>query len=554
MRELLQITYDDQDVDILLEGIERLKQKYGTRLNASKEQLSHEDVVLIVYGDQLTDADEKPLSTLHHFLNDRVKGVINGVHILPFYPYTSDDGFSVTDYYEVNHELGAWDDIKKLSEDYKLMFDAVINHMSKSSNWFQAFLSGEDEFQDYFIEVDATRDWSSVVRPRTTPLFHSFEDTKGNIKSIWTTFSEDQVDINYDNPRVFLHILDVLLYYISKGARMLRLDAIGFMIKEEKTKSIHLPQTHAVIKVMRKVIETLDSGVVLITETNVPHAENISYFGNGGDEAHMVYNFTLPPLLAYSILKGDSKTLNQWAQSLSLPSDKVCFFNFTASHDGVGLRPLDGILPVEELQVLLESAEANEGLISYRTGPGGGKSPYEINCNFMSLLFGKEQDPALGVKRMILTQAIKLAMPGVPAIYFHSLVGSLNFTDGVRQTGVNRTINREKLNLGELNNELDDTSSIRYQVYHRLYKLLEVRKKQIAFHPFGNFHFPEFGNELFGIQRQYNDQKLLCIFNFQNDEISVNLPTGQFFDLLNDQYVAEELKLGAYGFTWLEHQ
>ncbi|MEM1409059.1 MAG: alpha-amylase family glycosyl hydrolase, partial [Bacteroidota bacterium] len=265
MRELLQITYDDQDIDILVEGIERLKKKYAPKLTVSKGQLSHEDVVLIVYGDQLTDADEKPLSTLHRFLNDRVKGIINAVHILPFYPYTSDDGFSVTDYYEVNHELGSWDDIKKLSEDYKLMFDAVINHMSKSSNWFQAFLSGADDFQNYFIEVDATRDWSSVVRPRTTPLFHPFQDGKGNIKNIWTTFSEDQVDINYDNPRVFLHILDVLLYYISQGASMLRLDAIGFMIKEEKTKSIHLPQTHAVIKVMRKVIETLDSGVVLIT-------------------------------------------------------------------------------------------------------------------------------------------------------------------------------------------------------------------------------------------------------------------------------------------------
>lgn len=552
MRELLRSVYAEEEIDLLEHEIATLMERYRELVPPSTDGLTHEDVVLITYGDQVSREGEKPLLTLHTFLNEFCDGLINGVHILPFYPYTSDDGFSVTDYYAINSDLGGWTEIQGMALDYKLMIDAVINHISKSSSWFQGFLNGEETYKNYFIEADVDRDWSQVVRPRTSPLFHPFKDSTGRVRNVWTTFSEDQVDINYRNPQVFLHILDVLLFYVSKGAKMIRLDAIGFMIKEEGSKSIHLPQTHALIKVIRKVIEELASDVILITETNVPHEENISYFGNGNDEAHMVYNFSLPPLVAYSLLKGDTAAIKNWARSLDLQGDNACFFNFTASHDGIGLRPLDGILPTKEIQVLIESAEANGGLISYRSTSEGDKSPYEINCNYMSLLGGREQSDSLGMKRMILAEAVKMAMPGIPAIYFHSLVGSKNFAEGVKETGMNRTINREKLDYEQLRSELQSPSSIRSQVFSALAALLIRRKNQRAFHPYGSFDFPEFGNGVFAITREYQKQKVLCLFNFKNEASSIQLPQGTYKDIISDRTVQDSIRLDGYGFQWLE--
>ena len=428
------------------------------------------------------------------------------------------------------------------------MFDGVINHISQESDWFKGFLQGDPNYDSYFIEMDPDQDLSLVTRPRTSPVLHDFADEAGNKKFIWTTFSRDQVDLNYENPKVLLHILDVLCFYLSKGASILRLDAVGFLWKQEGTSCIHLDETHAVIKLVRTVLQQLDPDVTIITETNVPHQENISYFGDGTDEAHMVYNFTLPPLMAFSLLNETTDKLKKWANSLVLPGDKVCFFNFGASHDGIGVRPVDGILTQNELQTLVDEAKTNGGVVSYKNNSDGTASPYEINCNYFSLLKGTDDH---GVKRFILSQAIILAMPGLPALYFHSVIGSENYLAGVEKTEQNRTINREKLNAESLIPDLTTQGNLRNTIFTEIKNLINTRSKNSAFHPLSGFDFPDFGDGLFAIRRWDKNQKVLCLFNLTNKAKQVN-NLGHAEDLIENCNWEGSMRLNPMQFRWLK--
>ena len=549
IRALLTSVYNDSDVDKLMVGIDQLVQSYQKKVSLDPLELEENDVLMITYGDQVYRPGEAKLSSLKSFLDEHLSNSIKLVHLLPFYPYSSDDGFSVIDYYEVNKDLGDWSNIDELSKNYSLMFDGVINHISQESDWLKGYLQGKSEYVGYFKEVDPSEDFSAVTRPRTSPVFHEFLDQNGESKYLWTTFSKDQVDLNYETPELFLQVLDVMLFYLSNGAKLIRLDAIGFMWKEKGSTCIHLPQAHALIQVMRQVLEKVYPDVVLISETNVPHKENITYFGNGYNEAKMVYNFTLPPLLAFSLLSQSTTKFKAWASSLKLPSDQVCFFNFTASHDGVGVRPVQGILTDEELNILVDSVKHNNGFISYKTNPDGSESPYELNCNYKSLLKGVDNNPDFALRRFLLSQAVMMCMPGLPAIYFHSLVGSENFTEGVKQTGRNRTINREKLDLNDLNDQLKDDSSDRAKILTRIKELIKIRASFSCFNPFASFSIPDVEDGLLCITRTSSDHQITikCVFNFTAHQIAN--PYNEGVDVLLGK--PSPALIEAYSFVWI---
>ena len=549
IRALLTSVYHDSDVDKLMVGIDQLIQSYQKKVSLDPLELDESDVLMITYGDQVHRPGEAKLSSLKAFLDEHLANSIKLVHLLPFYPYSSDDGFSVIDYYEVNEDMGDWSDIDELSKNYSLMFDGVINHISQESDWLKGYLQGKKEYAGYFKEADPSEDFSAVTRPRTSPVFHEFVDHQGESKYLWTTFSKDQVDLNYETPELFLQVLDVMLFYLSNGAKLLRLDAIGFMWKEKGSTCIHLPQAHALIQVMRQVLEKIYPDVVLISETNVPHQENITYFGNGYNEAKMVYNFTLPPLLAFSLLSQSTAKFRDWASSLELPSDQVCFFNFTASHDGVGVRPVQGILTDDELNVLVDSVKHNNGFVSYKTNPDGSESPYELNCNYKSLLKGVDNNSDFALKRFLLSQAVMMCMPGLPAIYFHSLVGSENFTEGVKQTGRNRTINREKLDLNDLNDQLKDNSSDRAKILTRIKQLIKIRASFSCFNPFASFSIPEIEDGLLCIARTSRDNQitLKCVFNFTAHQKANPYAAGA--DVLTGKPAPNHID--AFGFVWI---
>jgi glucosylglycerate phosphorylase len=484
VEELLEVLYGTKGIHVYEEIctlITAWQDKTDNR--DEKNWISQNDVMLITYGDSINDSCGKPLTVLNKFLNKYAKGTISDVHILPMFPYTSDDGFSVVDYYQVNSELGTWQDVRNLSKSFDLMFDAVVNHISKSSKWFKGFLEGKDEYRDFFIVADPTGDYSKVTRPRALPLLTPFETADGE-KHIWTTFSEDQIDLNFSNPKVLIEILDVLLTYAYNGAKFIRLDAIGFAWKKMGTTCMHLKETHAIVKLMRAVLDQLFPGTIIITETNVPHLDNISYFGDGFDEAHMVYQFPLPPLVLFSFLTGNAAKLGKWAHSLEETPISSCtsYFNFLASHDGIGMRPTDGILSEEEKDFMLQAGIKHGGRISYKINSDSSKSPYELNINYMDALTDPNSSSnEVRVKRFIAAQGILLSVIGVPGIYIHSLLGSQNWYQGVEESGINRRINREKLDFEKVCSELEDENSFRSMVFSRFSNLIRLRRNESAF-------------------------------------------------------------------------
>jgi len=559
IEERLQYLYQPTDAKRAYIEIRFLINKYRKMIASENYRMSEKDVILITYGNQVIESDEAPLDTLQKFLDRYLEDDINTLHLLPFYPYSSDDGFSVANYYDVSPLLGSWREIGRIASKYRLMFDGVVNHVSRYSYWFKNFLSGDPRYKKYFIELDPTTDLSAVVRPRATPLLSPFKDDHGENRYVWTTFSKDQVDLNYANYEVLVKILDVLLFYVSKGAKLIRLDAIAFLWKEVGTPCVHLRQTHELVQLFREVIHKVAPEVVIITETNVPHSENISYFGNGDDEAQMVYNFTLPPLLAHGIITGSAKYLTPWAQTLSLPSDKVCFFNFTASHDGIGMRPLASHLPQEEIDFLIEKAQEHGALVSYRSDTNGEAKPYEINSNYMDLLTPPEEADSVRIKRMILSQAVAMAMPGVPGIYFHSLVGSRNYHHGVEMTGINRSINRQKIFWHKLKESLDTQGSMESIIFHTIKKLLSIRIHESAFNPFGAFSFPALHEAVFAIIQTSTDEtnRIVALHNLSGDEVRCRVPdfTSGGLNLVTHEEVPEaEITLGGYEIAWIRFE
>ncbi len=558
IHERLKSIYSKEDAKKAVVALGDLIHKYRDRIHSQPYHLSEKDTILITYGDQIQHPGEPPLETLLHFLDESLKGIVNSVHILPFYPYSSDDGFSVVNYSEVDPKMGSWNEIEALSHKYRLMVDGVINHISQFSEWFKAYLAGNPEYSDFFIELDPNTDLSMVVRPRATPLLSEFVDQNRKSRYIWTTFSKDQVDLNYGNYKVLIAVLDALFYYIEKGATLIRLDAIAFIWKEPGTHCVHLPQTHELIQLMREVLHEIAPEVIIITETNVPHSENISYFGSGDDEAQMVYNFALPPLLVHAVHTESARTLTEWAKSLSLPSDKVCFFNFTASHDGCGLRPVSDLLSEKEIMKMVEKTQKHGGLVSFRDTPEGTK-PYELNCSYIDMLTSPDEPDEIRIKRMMVTQAAMLAMPGVPGIYFHSLVGSRNYHEGVKLSGINRTINREKLNADQLGAELADTESLRHDIFTQYLRLIEVRTAQKAFDPFGSFEFLQLHQSLFAILQlsASRTEDILALHNFSKESITFTLPESVpagLYELIQQKPVRHTgaLTLGPYAVLWLK--
>lgn len=559
--------YGEQTTTVVCLRIMNLLETYRPRIPKPKRTgIDHQDSILIAYADQVRDERATPLATLAGFCNRYLKRLISTVHLLPFYPWSSDDGFAVIDYHQVDPFYGDWDDVHRLGHTFRLMYDLVLNHVSAQSEWFQGFLRGEPHYRDYFIVVEGNPDLSQVVRPRVSPLLTRFPTAMGE-KKVWTTFSADQVDLNYGNPDVLLKMLELFLFYLSQGAEFIRLDAVAYLWKQIGTPCIHLPQTHALVRLFRAVLEEVAPHAMLIAETNVPHEENLSYLGDGKNEAHLVYNFALPPLVLHTFQTGSCEALTYWAKELALPSRQVSFLNFLASHDGIGLNPVRGILSDTEIEAMIHRTQACSGLVSAKSNPDGRPSPYELNINYFDAL----SDPtgteplAVQVKRFVVAHAIMLSLAGVPGIYFHSLFGSRGWPEGVHLSGRNRAINRQKLRRADLEAELSDPYSLRSQVFYRLARLFTIRRAHSAFHPFGAQRVLECSPQVFGMVRLSPDgmERVLCFHNVSAEPQRLSVPaeavTGIapsiWLDLISGETYrlakGSSLHLSPYQVAWL---
>ncbi|GFD70509.1 sugar phosphorylase [Alteromonas sp. KUL106] len=523
-----------------------------------------EDIVMITYGDSIIDVDERPLVTLNKFLHRYCKNTINNVHILPFFPYSSDDGFSVIDYSTVNEALGSWEDIEAIAKDYGLMTDLVINHCSARSVWFDNFIKGEGPGSDFFFTADPADDLSMVTRPRVSPLLRETETADGT-KHVWCTFSHDQVDFDFRNPKVLLAFIDIIKLYIDKGAKIFRLDAVAFLWKIVGTNCINLFQTHEVIRLIRTLIEHVDPSIIIITETNIPNRENLTYFGNA-NEAHAIYNFSLPPLLVNTLVSGDCTYLKSWMMSMPPAQNGTAYFNFIASHDGIGLRPAEGLLSDEEISDLVHAMQHFGGKVSWRASEHGQQKPYEINITLFDALQGTIKGPdKYQVDRFICAHAIMLGMEGIPGIYIHSLLGTSNDYEKVANTGQNRSINRKRWDFNELEALLDSPFSQHHKVLTRISQLIRIRKAQPAFHPNATQFTLQLGNQIFGYWRQSLDRKqsIFCISNISDEEQTILLSdinligTDNWIDLITRDEIALSsgfLQMKPYQVLWISNQ
>ncbi len=554
VKELLNRIYGEEAAASALERIKPVIEKYVVQKRKKKHYFSQTDVVLITYGDSLKKEGEAPLATLHAFAKQYLKGAVSNIHFLPFFPYSSDDGFSVMDFFEIDPALGTWQEVEAIGQDFELMFDYVVNHFSSKGQWFQNYLEVRKGFEEFAIEVDPATDLSTVTRPRSLPLLSEYKKNNGQTVHLWTTFSADQIDFNFKNLDVLANMIDVLLFYADQGATIIRQDAIAYLWKEIGTNCIHLPQTHDMVKLFRAILDLVAPDVIILTETNVPHAENISYFGDGRDEAQMVYNFTLPPLLFYSFVKEDATVLSEWAKGLSLESDHTTFFNFTASHDGIGVRPLEGILSPQEIDGLIDIVKANGGQVSYKRNPDGSDSPYELNITYVDAILADPESKR--AEKLLASQSIQYALPGVPATYIHSLLGSRNWLEGVQQTGRARTVNREKLQIQDLLAELEDPESFRAKVFFPYIHLIKIRQAQPAFHPNAAFEILNLDARVFAIKRSMDTQVIYAVTNISSREIQVDLSPEQISEPMIELITGEVMRtdpliLKPYQFVWL---
>ncbi|RDV27339.1 alpha-amylase [Alteromonas aestuariivivens] len=523
-----------------------------------------EDIIMITYGDSVIQEQERPLFTLSRFLHTYCKNTINNVHILPFFPYSSDDGFSVIDYSSVNESLGGWEDVERIAADYGLMVDLVINHCSARSVWFDNFIKGDGPGSDFFFTADPSADLTGVTRPRTSPLLRETETANGT-QHVWCTFSHDQVDFDFRNPKVLMTFMEIIRQYIDEGAKIFRLDAVAFLWKIIGTSCINLPQTHEVIRLIRTLVEHVNPGIMLITETNIPNRENLTYFGNA-NEAHAIYNFSLPPLLVNTMVTGNCLYLKNWMMSMPPAQNGTTYFNFIASHDGIGLRPAEGLLSDEELGTLVNTMQHFGGKISWRASENGQQKPYEINITLFDALQGTTKGPdKYQVDRFICAHAIMLGLEGIPGIYIHSLLGTSNDYEKVANTGQNRSINRKRWDYRELEALLDSPYSQHHKVLTRISQLIRIRKAQSAFHPNATQFTLQLGNHLFGYWRQSLDRKqsIFCISNITDEEQSILLSdinligTDNWLDLISRDQInssAGFIQLKPYQTVWISNQ
>jgi sucrose phosphorylase len=564
---MLGVVYPQVDNDVLAARLlSAMKLKADSPFPGDhRNHWDESDVLLITYADTLRKEGHKPLGVLHRFLQDCLSESISAVHILPFFPFSSDDGFAVMDYLAVNESHGDWSDINRIARHFKLMSDLVINHMSARSRWFENYRKRIDPGRDYFFEASLEDDISQVVRPRTSPLLVPVETEEGE-RHVWCTFSEDQVDLNFANPQVLLEFVKIIRFYLDQGVRWFRLDAVAFLWKEPGTSCIHLQQTHELIKILRLLIEHCEPEAVVITETNVPNRENLTYFGNA-NEAHVIYNFSLPPLLINTLVTGNCRHLKTWLMSMPPAQMGTAYLNFIASHDGIGLRPTDGLLEAAEKDRLIRTMEAFGGRISYRHTADDGEQPYEINIALYDALAGTAEAGRdhWQWQRFVCAHAIMLALEGIPAFYIHSLLGTGNDYERMEHTGRLRSINRSQWDIDILEGALADPLSHHHRVYTELCRLIDIRKQQPAFHPNATQFTLHLGLELFGFWRQSlrRDQSIFCINNITDRVQQVALEdinligTDHWRDLISGLEIDDLsgcLTLKPYQTVWLSNR
>ena len=546
-----------QNIDLLKNEIVQLIEDFNKKNRLNKINISEKTSLVISYGDNIYSSQSSSMKIFQKFFQKNLEKLFDTIHFLPFYPSSSDSGFAVKDHYQIDKKIGNWSDLKKISKSKKIMADVVINHASARGLWFKNFLKRKKPGKDYFLTVNSKFNTSKVVRPRDHKLLKKIKIFEKN-DYLWRTFSPDQIDLNFKNPSVLLRFIKIIIYLINNGVTIFRLDAIAYLWKQNGTKCINLSQTHEIIKLLRVVTSLLNVQTLIITETNLPEKENLSYFGKN-NEANWVYNFSLPPLLIHAFLFENSSYLNQWSRKLPSTKHGNCYLNFIASHDGIGIRPTEGILNEKTLGSFLKRLKKNGSKFSYRKVQNKSKKVYEANITVFDALRKSDFDPKglFFLERYVSAHAIMISFEGIPAVYFNSLFGKSNDEAKYIITGNNRDVNRYKWNFNNITTKLRDKKSKQSIFYRNIGALLEIKRKQKAFHPNASRININLGSKIFCFKRISKDKKqsIICMTNLSSKIQTPNFKKiGSYRDLLNSNLKFREgnsLILKPFQTVWL---
>ena len=557
---IYKIFLSKKDIDYFENKIVQIIRQFNKKNPKKKQSISEKTTLVICYGDSVYSERKKSIKVFQSFFQKKLKNYFNTIHFLPFYPSSSDSGFAVKDHYKVENKLGNWFDIKNVSKSSNVMADMVINHSSARGFWFKNFLKKKEPGKDYFLTVDSNFNTSKVVRPRDHKLLKKINIFKKS-DYLWRTFSPDQIDLNFKNPSVLIQFIKIMIHLINNGVTIFRLDAIAYLWKENGTKCINLKQTHEIIKLLRNIIDLLNVQTTIITETNLPEKENLSYFGNN-DEANWIYNFSLPPLLIHAFLFENSSFLNKWSKNLPNTKNENCYLNFIASHDGIGIRPTEGLLNKKTLNSFLKRLKKNGSKFSYRKVQNKVKKVYEANITVFDALKKSDYDPQgeFYLERYVSAHAIMISFEGIPAIYFNSMFGTSNDEAKFIITGNNRDVNRYRWNLKNISNKLKVNNTKQSIFYNKLCNLLNIRRNQKAFHPNAQRLNLNFGSKIYGFKRISKDKKqtIICITNLSSkpQKTKIDKNSGKIRNLLGSKINIENKKflvLKPFETVWLSN-
>ncbi len=561
LRTIYKPSLNERGIDHLKDQIIQIIKKFNQNNSKKKLTISEKTSLVICYGDNINSNQKSSIQVFQNFFKKNLNKYFNAIHFLPFYPSSSDSGFAVKDHYKIERRIGSWSDIKKISKSNHVMADIVINHSSARGLWFKNFLKKKRPGKDYFLTVNSKFNTSKVVRPRDHKLLKKIDIFRKS-DYLWRTFSADQIDLDFKNPSVLLRFIKIMVHLVSNGVTIFRLDAIAYLWKKNGTNCINLKQTHEIVKLLRLISNLLNVETIIITETNLPEKENLSYFGKN-DEANWIYNFSLPPLLIHAFLFENSSYLKKWSKKLPNTKFQNSYLNFIASHDGIGIRPTEGILNEKSLNNFLKRLKKNGSKFSYRKVQNKSRKVYEANITVFDALKKSDTDPngKFFLERYIAAHAIMISFEGIPAIYFNSLFGKSNDEAKYVITGNNRDINRYKWSYENITKKLKDKNSKQSIFYQNLGKLLETRRKQKAFHPNAKRLNINLGSKIFCYERISLDKKqsIICITNLSTklQYIKINKNLNKYRDLLGGKIfftLDKKIKLDPCQTIWLSNR
>lgn len=397
-------------------------------------------VQLITYVDRLSNGD---LRQLHQLLDEEFDGLFGGVHLLPFFnPIDGEDaGFDPIDHTEVDKRVGSWDDVANIGKKYDVMADLIVNHISAQSPVFQDVLEkGSDS--EYF-ELIMTKekvfgknasqaDINKIYRPRPTPCFTPMVCQTGETINVWTTFTDNQIDIDVTGKHGQIYLNSILDTFEQNNIKFIRLDAAGYAIKKAGTNCFMLDETFDFINALSAQANQRDMSCLV---------EIHSYYKTQIEIAkrcEAVYDFALPPLVLHTLFNNDAHALYNW---LSIaPRNCVTVLD---THDGIGIVDVGpegdkpGLLTPEQIDTLVETIHSNSnGQSRLATGAAASNVDlYQVNCTYFDALNGNEQD-------YLLARAIQFFAPGIPQVYYSGVLGLKNDMTLLANTQVGRDINR----------------------------------------------------------------------------------------------------------------